>query len=103
VCFASCVLLDQRVVLAIAQFSSSAPMKAHQLSPQLADLVKLDRLNRLNAVVNEVAEERAQRFAGRELEVRLTSGSQLLVVPGESTLPNAAHMFAMFWTCPDHY
>ena len=29
----------------------------------------MDRLNRLNAVVNEVAEERAQRFAGRNLEV----------------------------------
>ena len=38
---------------------------------QLADLVKLDRLNRLNAVVNEVAEERAQRFLGRDLEVRV--------------------------------
>jgi tRNA-2-methylthio-N6-dimethylallyladenosine synthase len=36
---------------------------------QVADLVKMDRLNRLNRVVNEVAEERAQRFAGRELEV----------------------------------
>ncbi|CAD7695204.1 unnamed protein product [Ostreobium quekettii] len=36
---------------------------------QVADLIKKDRLNRLNAVVNEVAEARAQRFAGRELEV----------------------------------
>ena len=36
---------------------------------QVADLIKADRLNRLNAVVNEVAEERAQRFAGREMEV----------------------------------
>ncbi|EFN57360.1 hypothetical protein CHLNCDRAFT_30275 [Chlorella variabilis] len=36
---------------------------------QVADLVKADRLNRLNAVVNRVAEERAQRFLGRELEV----------------------------------
>ncbi len=44
-------------------------MKDHKWSLQLADLVKLDRLNRLNAVVNEVAEERAQRFAGRKLEV----------------------------------
>jgi tRNA-2-methylthio-N6-dimethylallyladenosine synthase len=32
-------------------------------------LVKADRLNRLNAVVMEVATERAQRFAGRTLEV----------------------------------
>lgn len=37
--------------------------------PQVADLIKSDRLNRLNAVVNRVAEERAQRFAGRDLEV----------------------------------
>jgi tRNA A37 methylthiotransferase MiaB len=36
---------------------------------QVADLVKADRLNRLNAVVNRVAEERAQRFAGRQVEV----------------------------------
>ena len=36
---------------------------------QVADLVKMDRLARLNAVVNEVAEERAQRFKGRTLEV----------------------------------
>jgi tRNA-2-methylthio-N6-dimethylallyladenosine synthase len=35
----------------------------------VADLVKADRLNRLNAVVNRVAEERAQRFLGRDLEV----------------------------------
>ena len=36
---------------------------------QVADLVKADRLNRLNRVVNEVAEERAQRFLGATLEV----------------------------------
>lgn len=36
---------------------------------QIADLIKADRLNRLNAVVNEIAEERAQRFGGRVLEV----------------------------------
>lgn len=36
---------------------------------QVADLIKADRLNRLNAVVNRVAEERAQRFAGRNLQV----------------------------------
>jgi len=37
---------------------------------QVADMIKSDRLNRLNAVVNRVAEERAQRFGGgRVLEV----------------------------------
>lgn len=36
---------------------------------QVADLIKMDRLNRLNAVVNRVAEERAQRFAHRTMEV----------------------------------
>lgn len=36
---------------------------------QVADLIKSDRINRLNAVVNRVAEERAQRFAGRVLEL----------------------------------
>jgi tRNA-2-methylthio-N6-dimethylallyladenosine synthase len=35
----------------------------------VADLIKADRLNRLNAVVMEVATERAQRFQGRTLEV----------------------------------
>lgn len=36
---------------------------------QVADLVKSDRLNRLNKVVMEVATERAQRFQDRVLEV----------------------------------
>ena len=36
---------------------------------QVADFIKNDRLNRLNAVVNEVVEERAQRFKGCKLEV----------------------------------
>jgi tRNA-2-methylthio-N6-dimethylallyladenosine synthase len=36
---------------------------------QVADLIKSDRLNRLNAVVQEVATERSQRFLGRDLEV----------------------------------
>jgi tRNA-2-methylthio-N6-dimethylallyladenosine synthase len=35
----------------------------------VADLIKADRLNRLNAVVMEVATQRAQRFQGRNLEV----------------------------------
>ena len=38
---------------------------------QVAELIKLDRLIRLNAIVDEVAEERAQRFLGRKLEVTL--------------------------------
>lgn len=40
-----------------------------ECSCQVADLVKMDRLNRLNLVVNEIVEERAQRFANRDLEV----------------------------------
>ena len=36
---------------------------------QVADLIKNDRLNRLNAVVAEVVEERAQRFKDTNLEV----------------------------------
>lgn len=40
-----------------------------QKPTQVADLIKADRLNRLNAVVGEVATERAQRFVGRTLEV----------------------------------
>jgi hypothetical protein len=47
---------------------------------QVADLVKMDRLNRLNRVVNEVAEERAQRFAGRELEVHFSLLFTLIII-----------------------
>ena len=36
---------------------------------QIADLIKADRLNRLNRIANEVAEERAQRFVGAVSEV----------------------------------
>jgi len=36
---------------------------------QVADLIKADRLNRLNQVVNEVATERSQRFLGATVEV----------------------------------
>lgn len=36
---------------------------------QIADLVKADRLNRLNRVVMQVADERAQRFNNRTLEI----------------------------------
>lgn len=36
---------------------------------QVADLIKSDRLNRLNAVCNRVAEERAQRFVDRDLQI----------------------------------
>ena len=40
---------------------------------QVADLIKQDRLNRLNAVINEIAEERAQRFRDKTVEVSLQS------------------------------
>lgn len=51
----------------------------------------MDRLNRLNRVVNEVAEERAQRFAGRDLEV----GSQLHQVGRRQAL----HLFPYAHCC----
>lgn len=47
-----------------AAYSPRPNTPAAQWQDQVADLVKADRLNRLNAVVNEVAEERAQRFTG---------------------------------------
>jgi len=52
-----------------AAFSPRPGTAAAEREDQVADLVKADRLNRLNAVVDEVAEERARRFLGRELEV----------------------------------
>lgn len=45
---------------------------------QVADLIKMDRLNRLNGVVLEVASQRAQRFANRELQV-LVEGVPILL------------------------
>jgi hypothetical protein len=50
---------------------------------QVADLIKMDRLNRLNRVVNEVAEERAQRFAGRDLEVHSNHPSAICACSSE--------------------
>jgi tRNA-2-methylthio-N6-dimethylallyladenosine synthase len=47
-----------------AAYSARPNTPAARAPDQVADLIKADRLNRLNAVVNEVAEERAQRFAG---------------------------------------
>ncbi|GAB4824102.1 hypothetical protein N2152v2_011148 [Parachlorella kessleri] len=52
-----------------AAYSPRPGTPAAEWENQVADLIKADRLNRLNAVVNRVAEERAQRFAGRDLEV----------------------------------
>jgi tRNA-2-methylthio-N6-dimethylallyladenosine synthase len=52
-----------------AAYSPRPGTPAAARADQVADLVKADRLVRLNAVANEVAEERAQRFAGRALEV----------------------------------
>ena len=69
-----------------AAYSPRPATPAAAWGNQLADLVKLDRLNRLNAVVNEVAEERAQRFLGRDLEVRFpyrpSPPSSSISVPG---------------------
>lgn len=50
---------------------------------QVAPLIKSDRLNRLNAVVNAVAEERAARFAGRTLSV-LVEGPDPKGTPGRA-------------------
>lgn len=52
-----------------AAYSPRPGTPAAQREDQVADLIKADRLNRLNAVVNAVAEERAQRFGDRVLEV----------------------------------
>jgi len=48
---------------------------------QIADLVKADRLNRLNRIANEVAEERAQRFVGTVGQVRAVFLSQASAGP----------------------
>ena len=47
-----------------AAYSPRPNTPAAEWENQVADLIKGDRLVRLNAVVNEVAEERAQRFCG---------------------------------------
>lgn len=52
-----------------AAYSPRPNTPAAEWDNQVADLVKADRLARLNAVVMEVVEERSQRFLGRELEV----------------------------------
>ena len=52
-----------------AAYSPRPNTPAATADEQVADLIKADRLARLNAVVQEVAEERAQRFLGRDMEV----------------------------------
>lgn len=52
-----------------AAYSPRPNTPAAEWDSQVADLIKSDRLNRLNAVVTEVATERSQRFLGRNLEV----------------------------------
>lgn len=52
-----------------AAYSPRPNTPAAEWEHQVADLIKMDRLNRLNRVVMEVATERSQRFAGRTLEV----------------------------------
>ena len=54
-----------------AAYSPRPATPAAEWGNQIADLVKADRLHRLNRIVNEVAEERAQRFVGTISEVRL--------------------------------
>ncbi|GIL59996.1 hypothetical protein Vafri_14638, partial [Volvox africanus] len=52
-----------------AAYSPRPNTPAAEWDNQVADLIKQDRLNRLNKVVMDVATERAQRFRGRTLEV----------------------------------
>ena len=52
-----------------AAYSPRPNTPAAEWDNQIADLIKLDRLNRLNRIVNDVAEERAQRFLHRDVEV----------------------------------
>lgn len=52
-----------------AAYSPRPNTPAAEWDNQVADLIKQDRLNRLNRVVMEVASERSQRFQGRTLEV----------------------------------
>lgn len=47
-----------------AAYSARPNTPAADRTDQVADLIKSDRLQRLNAVVNQVAEERSQRFKG---------------------------------------
>lgn len=57
-----------------AAYSARPRTPAADREDQVADLVKLDRLNRLNEVVLEVANARSRRFEGQTLEV-LVEGS----------------------------
>jgi tRNA-2-methylthio-N6-dimethylallyladenosine synthase len=52
-----------------AAYSPRPNTPAAEWENQVADLIKQDRLNRLNKVVMDVATERSQRFQGRVLEV----------------------------------
>ncbi len=52
-----------------AAYSPRPNTPAAEWPNQIADLVKMDRLNRLNRIVNDVAEERAQRFLNHDVEV----------------------------------
>lgn len=62
-----------------AAYSPRPNTPAADLDNQVADLIKADRLNRLNAVVNEVAEERAQRFKGVLFVLFATASTNLSV------------------------
>ena len=52
-----------------AAYSPRPSTPAAVWESQIADLVKADRLHRLNRIVTEVAEERAQRFVGSVAQV----------------------------------
>jgi len=52
-----------------AAYSPRPNTPAAEWDNQVADLIKADRLNRLNRVVMEVASERSQRFLNRTFEV----------------------------------
>lgn len=52
-----------------AAYSPRPNTPAAEWENQIADLIKADRLHRLNRIVNKVAEERAQRFVGTTAQV----------------------------------
>ena len=72
VCWLACceLLRDRTKCSSLRILVAATGMSLTHVAVQIADLVKADRLNRLNDVCWDVAEERAQRFGNRTLEVR---------------------------------
>lgn len=62
-----------------AAYSPRPNTPAAEWGNQVADLIKMDRLNRLNRIVNDVAEERAQRFLGQDVEVHVLPWACIIV------------------------